>query len=183
MASLRKLQQLVKVSQVHHHCNYPQSIRRDMAISCVIPTFWKLSAVLPLADCKGQQAALASVLLPLLCGLPAAEGNRMFIISQPPSVAKTSDGNEIRQGSYSSLPTLFFLQDGGNVQGMRWKKRWPWQNKISICIFRWPNIAEVHRGTDSGILYSLSLNTPWKSNIRKATFVCNRDHCLRWNML
>lgn len=90
-----------------------------MAISCVIPTFWKLSAVLPLADCKGQQAALASVLLPLLCGLPAAEGNRMFIISQPPSVAKTSDGNEIRQGSYSSLPTLFFLQDGGNVQGMR----------------------------------------------------------------
>lgn len=46
-----------------------------MAISCVIPTFWKVSTVLPLADSEGwetQQAALASVLLPLLCGLPAA---------------------------------------------------------------------------------------------------------------
>lgn len=47
----------------------------------------------------------------------------MFIISQPPSVAKTSDGSEKAEGSYSSLPLLFFQQDGGNVQGMRWKKR------------------------------------------------------------
>lgn len=76
-----------------------------MAVSCVIPTFWKLSMVL--ADSEGwgaQQAALASVLLPLLCGLPAAERNRMFIISQPPSVAKTSDGNEKGEGSHSSSP-------------------------------------------------------------------------------
>lgn len=72
-----------------------------MPISSVLPTFWKLSRVLPLAESEGwgaQQAALASVLLPLLCGLPAAQGNRMFIISQLPSVAKTSDGNEKGEG-------------------------------------------------------------------------------------
>lgn len=72
MANLRKLQQLVKKQS---GCNYPQSIRGYMATSCVIPSFWKLSTVLPLADSEGwgaQQAALASVLLPLLCGLPAA---------------------------------------------------------------------------------------------------------------
>lgn len=44
-----------------------------------------------------QHAPIASVLLSLLCGLPAAEENRMFIISQPPSVAQTSDGNAVEQ--------------------------------------------------------------------------------------
>ena len=43
----------------------------------------------------------------------------MFIISQPPSVAKTSDGNEMGKENCYSLPTLFLKQDGGDIQDMK----------------------------------------------------------------
>lgn len=45
----------------------------------------------------------------------------MFIISQLPSVAKTSDVNEVGEGSYYSLPTPFFFlqQDGADIQDTR----------------------------------------------------------------
>ena len=74
--------------------------------------------MLPLAVSQGgggrqhqwgvQQAPVASVLLCLLCGLPIAEGNRMFTISQPPSVAKMSDGNEIERGVTILFQPYFF---------------------------------------------------------------------------
>lgn len=83
MSDFRKLQHVGKkphtkkpketISQGHHHCKYPGSIRSSVARSCDIPSFWEFSTVLQLAVSQGwgsrepqwgtQQVPIASALI------------------------------------------------------------------------------------------------------------------------